>query len=420
MGANATNKTTTSANENNTKYKSPTAPPAFNNSAPGRERFYKSIKFDSSGDLQRASEIDERMIREKYDQDSELVDLEREILTGEDEEKKDVSGSLAVRGGGAQPPSRLGNTAAGKMVTRTEQREAKEMTGNNNNNNNNNNETDMNMEVLKLRMEQLRLRETETTPLRVLVLDASLPKQRLGLNFGTQGDAKRSLNCGTSMGEGDIPLGTKFAMLGMSPTNKKVLPCGVEVEVTQFEVNEDGSTFVELTGTKRFKIDEQGPYLDEEEIPHVRVRFIDDDKACGSLDDYIPRPGTDSFAMMESLRELVDNEEALHELSTDLDDLLEKWERLVVEGKREQQPNHLELIKSHLGEFPDVKSFAKRAVWVCSYINPIPSLGVAYEIRPALLMAPTVGDMLRIAKAGLELSITKMSNEDKNIGPQID
>ena len=81
----------------------------------------------------------------------------------------------------------------------------------------------MNMEVLKLRMEQLRLRETETTPLRVLVLDASLPKQRLGLNFGTQGDAKRSLNCGTSMGEGDIPLGTKFAMLGMSPTNKKSL-----------------------------------------------------------------------------------------------------------------------------------------------------------------------------------------------------
>ena len=57
------------------------------------------------------------MIREKYDQDAELVDLEREILTGEDEGKKDAAlGSLAVRGGGAQPPSRLGNAAAGKMV----------------------------------------------------------------------------------------------------------------------------------------------------------------------------------------------------------------------------------------------------------------------------------------------------------------
>ena len=115
-----------------------------------------------------------------------------------------------------------------------------------------------------------------------------------------------------------------------------------------------------------------------------------------------------------------DNEEALLELSSDLDVLLEKWERLVIDGKREQQPNHLELIRSHLGEFPDVKAFARRAVWVCAYINPIPSLGVAYEIRPALLMAPTVGDMLRIAKAGLELSITKMSNEDNNNGPQID
>ena len=74
----------------------------------------------------------------------------------------------------------------------------------------------------------------------------------------------------------------------MSPTNKKVLPYGVEVEATQFEVN-DGSTFVELTGTKRFKIDEQGPYLDEE-IPHVRVRFMLTIKR-GSLDDYIPKLG---------------------------------------------------------------------------------------------------------------------------------
>ena len=95
--------------------------------------------------------------------------------------------------------------------------------------------------------------------------------------------------------------------------------------MTQFEVNDDGSTFVELTGTKRFKIDEQGPYLDEEEIPHVRGDLSMADKACGSLDDYIPKPGTESFAMMESLRELADNEEALLELSSDLDVLLEKW-----------------------------------------------------------------------------------------------
>ena len=125
-GLNTTNKTTTSANENNNKYKSPTAPPAFNTArAPGRERFYNSIKFDSSCHLQRAKQRRTDDSGEKYDQDSELVDLRERFLTGEDEEKKDAAlGSLAVRGGGAQPPSRL-VTPRPKMVTRTENEKRK-------------------------------------------------------------------------------------------------------------------------------------------------------------------------------------------------------------------------------------------------------------------------------------------------------
>ena len=38
-------------------------------------------------------------------------------------------------------------------------------------------------------------------------------------------------------------------------------------------------------------------------------------------------------------------------------------------------------------------------------INPIPALGVAYEIRPAMLMATTVGDMIGVAHKGISLSI---------------
>jgi hypothetical protein len=292
----------------------------------------------------------------------------------------------------------------------------KERTDDNNDENNNaadSNNSNLNMDVLNRRLEQLRLRESETVPMRVLVLDSTLPKQVLTLKFQNKEDVMRTLNCGTSLGKGKLKEGSVFAMLGMSPTNKKVLPCGAEVLLTKFVEESDG-TLVELTATRRFKIDRE-PYLDDDEIPHVRVRFIDDDKACGSLDDYIAPPGTDSFAMMESLRELADNEEALVELSTDLNDLKAKWEDLVINGKRERQENQLDLIKSHLGDFPtDIKEFARRATYICAYINPIPSLGVAFEIRPALLMAPTVGDMLRIAKAGLELSIAKMENEDKN------
>ena len=110
-------------NDNANKYKSPGSVAAFAQ-GPGRERFYNSIKFDSSGDLQRASEIDERMIREKYDEDVELADLEREILTGEEEAEKNAKSI----GKTVQSSSRLGNGTAGKMVTRTEQ--AKDATGN--------------------------------------------------------------------------------------------------------------------------------------------------------------------------------------------------------------------------------------------------------------------------------------------------
>ena len=74
-------------NNSNEKDNNGSVPTSFNN-GPGRERFYNTIKFDSSGDLQRATEIDERMIREKYDEDSELVDLEREILTGDEDENR--------------------------------------------------------------------------------------------------------------------------------------------------------------------------------------------------------------------------------------------------------------------------------------------------------------------------------------------
>ena len=41
-------------------------------------------------------------------------------------------------------------------------------------------------------------------------------------------------------------------------------------------------------------------------------------------------------------------------------------------------------------------------------INPIPALGVAYEIRPALLMARDTITMLTVATEGIRLSIERL------------
>ena len=131
-------------NNSNEKDNNGSVPTSFNN-GPGRERFYNTIKFDSSGDLQRATEIDERLIREKYDEDSELVDLEREILTGDEDEnrrrKMEGAKSMSMKGRGHMP-SKLGSTA-GKMVARTGQRGAqvKEMMEMDNENKNQKKET---------------------------------------------------------------------------------------------------------------------------------------------------------------------------------------------------------------------------------------------------------------------------------------
>ena len=59
---------------------------------------------------------------------------------------------------------------------------------------------------------------------------------------------------------------------------------------------------------------------------------------------------------------------------------------------------------------PSIDRPAELACWVAGLINPIPALGVAYEIRPALLCSPTVGDMIRVSHRGISLSIENLRN----------
>ena len=75
----------------------------------------------------------------------------------------------------------------------------------------------------------------------------------------------------------------------------------------------------------------------------------------------------------------------------------------------------LELIEKHLGQMPGVDEPARLACWVAGLINPIPALGVAYEIRPALLMATTVGDMIGVAHKGITLSIKGLKKSSGDV-----
>lgn len=98
-------------------------------------------------------------------------------------------------------------------------------------------------------------------------------------------------------------------------------------------------------------------------------------------------------------------------LSEALAPLVEEWKTLVRDGGFERRKDQLELIASHIGPMPPADEAARRAVWVAALINPIPALGVAYEIRPALLMARDTRGMLKVATDGITLSIENLRSQ---------
>lgn len=261
------------------------------------------------------------------------------------------------------------------------------------------------LRVLQERMETIRAREASLDVLRILVLDASVPKQVLPLQFDGDNPA-RELNAGTRLGE-DVELGDAFGMLGQAPSNGQILPNGVEVVVTRLMTKPSGETLVELTASRRFKII-GSPFEDENRdgAPSARVAWIDESEGAG---EQMVQDSTTTTTDGETVDPSSCDDEA-KALAMELPGLVDEWRALVVSRKRERQPDQLKLIMSHLGPMPSIDRPAELACWVAGLINPIPALGVAYEIRPALLISPTVGDMIRVSHRGISLSIENLRN----------
>eukprot|EP00977_Amphora_coffeiformis_P008994 scaffold2039_cov183-Amphora_coffeaeformis.AAC.1 len=82
-----------------------------------------------------------------------------------------------------------------------------------------------------------------------------------------------------------------------------------------------------------------------------------------------------------------------------------QWEEYVVQNRWERHSNQLEDVKSALGTMPVAEEEQKLAIWVAAAINPLPPLGVAREIRPAVLAATNPLRQLQIVSKALDESI---------------
>ena len=126
--------------------------------------------------------------------------------------------------------------------------------------------------TLAKRVDRLKREEASGTTgtMQVIVLDATLPGQRLGLRFDAK-DTKFRLNAGTALGP-LAEVGDRYLMLGQAPSSGQILPLGTEVTLMRVEPFPDGSgdVEVELRGVRRARI--EGQPFNENGIAMVRDR----------------------------------------------------------------------------------------------------------------------------------------------------
>lgn len=87
--------------------------------------------------------------------------------------------------------------------------------------------------------------------------------------------------------------------------------------------------------------------------------------------------------------------------------LVDRWIDLA--RRRERFPGQIDDLLESLGEIPPPEEPTERSFWIGALINPIPAMGVALEIRPALLTATKAETRIDIALDGITRSIRHMS-----------
>jgi hypothetical protein len=158
---------------------------------------------------------------------------------------------------------------------------------------------------------------------------------------------------------------------------------GVAVAVELISARPDGEADIILKAGRRCELVSVGP--DE------GSRWIGRFATARWLEDQTPDEdvGTDLRAMTDGFASLVD-----------------EWLDLVRCGRRERFPGHIDNVLRDLGDMPDAPDAC--ALWVAGLINPLPAIGVAEEVRPAVLTASSTRQRVRAADWGLRDSIERL------------
>ena len=91
--------------------------------------------------------------------------------------------------------------------------------------------------------------------------------------------------------------------------------------------------------------------------------------------------------------------------------LVDRWIELA--RANERHPGQIDTLLGQLGDIPPAHAPTERAMWVGALINPLPSMGVAKEIRPALLVSKRAEERVQVALDGIVQSIKHMDGSER-------
>jgi len=250
-------------------------------------------------------------------------------------------------------------------------------------------------------MSSLRSRVEEVTDraskLPLVVLDSILPRQVLEIRV----ENNLMMELIRDRLEMERPYFGMVGMARLSSGEQVRLRSGVEVEILDRPVFSDdgkggGGVMLKLRGGRRFVVDGEavsagGGWTE------ARVKFLGEggDGSAGGDPVSLARARAQAKEFTSPNMRM---EEGLS--------LVNRWIQLARENER--RPGQIDALLEQLGEIPSSHEPSDCAFWVGALINPLPAMGVAMEIRPALLTADTCEERVEVALDGLFRSIRHM------------
>jgi Lon protease-like protein len=221
----------------------------------------------------------------------------------------------------------------------------------------------------------------------LVVLDSMVPRQELNITIRNLSLLQLIQN----RIENESPV---FCMLGLArlASSGQFVPLkyGVRVEILQCQVTPAGRVSVHLKADTLLQVKDdtvtKSPHGEWTEAQVEILNPMEAEKAENSL--------RLAQAMWKARK---------------LDHLVKEW--IPLAKTRERIPNQVETILERLGNMPMAEEPTDRAFWVGALINPIPALGVATEIRPALLLAKSPNERVDIVIAGIRQSIDRLKQQ---------